>query len=150
MFGILFHTFLLTILGVCVALLLLELPGGKDGRRYCGLCLFITAFMAITGLLFAVALPGYVVGTGWREGSVQKLSHKGIVWMTWEGDLVGNLDQTAGTFSFSVDDPSVLAAIQALPRQAKVRLHYKEYFANYPWRGNSTHLITKVELIETK
>lgn len=70
----------------------------------------------------------WVYSDGERVGYVQKLSHKGWLCKTWEGELV--LVTVPGTqaekFYFTVPDPAVIAKINALSGQ-RVRLQYEEH-----------------------
>ena len=103
------------------------------------------------------AAGGFEFSEGFREGHVQKFSHKGIIWKTWEGEMalpgfkqVGTGDEAhmSNTFEFSVVDPQVQKEIQALHATEYVRLYYKQYFASPPTMGNSQYRIVKVEKLQ--
>jgi len=70
----------------------------------------------------------WVYSDGERVGYVQKLSHKGWLCKTWEGELV--LVTVPGTqaekFYFTVRDPAVISKINALSGE-RVRLQYEEH-----------------------
>jgi hypothetical protein len=70
----------------------------------------------------------WVYSDGERVGYVQKLSHKGWLCKTWEGELV--LVTVPGTqaekFYFTVRDPAVIPKINALSGE-RVRLQYEEH-----------------------
>lgn len=70
----------------------------------------------------------WVYSSGERVGYVQKLSNKGWVCKTWEGELV--LVTVPGTqaekFYFTVRDPAVIAQVNQLAGE-RVRLLYKEH-----------------------
>jgi hypothetical protein len=90
---------------------------------------------AVLGVLGAIVLGGlwflfafsWSYSTGERAGYVQKLSQKGWLCKTWEGELamVTMPGTTAEKFLFTVWDPQVVAEInQAMGR--RVSLHYEQ------------------------
>lgn len=84
------------------------------------------ALLLLVALWFWVALH-WSYSTGERAGWVQKLSHKGWVCKTWEGELaLVSLPGTAPEkFLFTVRDDAVAAQItQAMGK--RVSLHYEE------------------------
>lgn len=78
--------------------------------------------------LYTWASLTWVYSYGERIGYVQKLSHKGWVCKTWEGELV--LVTVPGTqaekFYFTVRDPAVITKVNQLAGE-RVRLLYKEH-----------------------
>lgn len=78
--------------------------------------------------LYTWASLSWVYSSGDRIGYVQKLSNKGWLCKTWEGELV--LVTMPGTqaekFYFTVRDPAVIPKINALSGE-RVRLQYKEH-----------------------
>lgn len=78
--------------------------------------------------LYTWASLTWVYSSGERIGYVQKLSHKGWVCKTWEGELV--LVTVPGTqaekFYFTVRDPAVITKVNQLAGE-RVRLLYKEH-----------------------
>lgn len=78
--------------------------------------------------LYTWASLTWVYSSGERIGYVQKLSHKGWVCKTWEGELV--LVTVPGTqaekFYFTVRDPAVITKVNELAGE-RVRLLYKEH-----------------------
>lgn len=78
--------------------------------------------------LYTWASLSWVYSSGDRVGYVQKLSNKGWLCKTWEGELV--LVTVPGTqaekFYFTVRDPGVIAKINALSGE-RVRLQYEEH-----------------------
>lgn len=112
----------------------------------------LLSFLLIVALL--VILYFYVVlnwsySTGERAGWIQKLSNKGWVCKTWEGELA--LVSLPGTstvekFQFTVRDAAVAAELtQAMGK--RVALHYEEK-VGLPSTcfGETRHYITKVTL----
>jgi hypothetical protein len=87
---------------------------------------------------------------GERAGYVQKLSKKGFVCKTWEGDLsmVALPGAVAEKFSFTVWDDTVAEQINKYVGR-RVALHYEEK-VGLPTScfGETRHYVTKVKLIE--
>ncbi len=92
--------------------------------------------------------PGY--SEGQRTGYLTKISYKGVLWKTWEGELqIGAGEQAAlqTPFAFSVTDPEVMNAIKANLGK-RVTVEYREWLA-MPYRvGSSGYEITKVTVQE--
>ena len=92
----------------------------------------------------------YTYSDGYRYGLLQKFSHKGNVFKTYEGKLIqsGLRSRTPGTvasyeFEFSVEDDSV-ANVLMLNSGKVFELHYKEYLGTIPWRGHSKYVVDKI------
>lgn len=124
-------------------------------------------FLIIGGIILTLALIGGVwiayfasYSEGYRVGKIMKISRKGILFKTWEGQL--NLEGITaaqsklgsgltGTWEFSVEDSrkDVIDSIQkAMDTDKRVKLFYEEKFYTYPWRGDTKYLITKVEILD--
>jgi len=102
---------------------------------------------------------------GYREGNLQKLSKKGFIWKTYEGELTlwgfggsqgGKMGQESmsNVWAFSLDDPSSAETATFADqinkhslRAEKLRMHYTEYFSAQPWRGSSSYIVNKVIVI---
>lgn len=117
------------------------------------------------GVLFIVLVLVGLIGSyflfgnyseGKRAGQLMKLSKKGLVFKTWEGQLnVGGLqdsdgDGTASTiWKFSVKEEQVVEDIYMLMENgSRARLTYEEKFFTLPWWGDTHHFITKVEVVK--
>ncbi|MBX2990912.1 MAG: hypothetical protein KF749_07060 [Bacteroidetes bacterium] len=88
--------------------------------------------------------------SGERAGYVQKLSKKGFIAKTWEGELAmvsipGTLPEI---FHFTVPSDEVAALINASLGK-RVKLHYEQH-VGIPSRvfGESEYFVTKVEIVE--
>ncbi len=93
---------------------------------------------------------------GIRAGRLMKMSHKGWVFKTWEGQLdVGGLQDSDGdgaattTWSFSVREQSVVDSVnKAMEYGYRVRLNYEQKHFTLPWWGETEYFITKVEKVK--
>ena len=86
---------------------------------------------------------------GFRVGKVFKLSKKGVVFKTFEGQLnTESYSQEAAIFNFSVrrNQEQVLAEIEeAATKEYPVKLHYKQKFWKIAWWGDTDYFIVRVE-----
>ena len=90
------------------------------------LTLVLAALVALVALyLFGAWHWSY--SSGERAGWVQKISHKGWVCKTWEGELalVSLPGSTVEKFNFTVHDEAVATRINAVMGK-RVSLHYEE------------------------
>jgi hypothetical protein len=92
---------------------------------------------------------------GVRAGNVVRISKKGIIFKTYEGQLnlqsFGALKGTtpfAETFDFSVEKnkPEVVRELEAVALSGeRVNLHYIKRYSKFPWRGETKYFIVSVE-----
>jgi hypothetical protein len=94
---------------------------------------------------------------GFRAGTVMKVSTKGYIFKTVEGQLnlgmIINQDPNAQAsvnniwdFSVRKGDKDVIAALEsAMTTGRRVRLHYKEKYKALPWMGETPYFIYNVE-----
>ena len=121
--------------------------------------LWITlSVILIGGITFgAVAVFGSY-SDGSRVGKIVKFSKKGYIFKTYEGQLnVGGFakdsdgDISPNVWSFSVDrgNEEIREAIDhAMDKGLEVKLHYKEKFYQFDWRGETKYFINDVEIVE--
>ncbi len=88
--------------------------------------------------------------SGDRAGYVQKFSHKGWIFKTWEGELamVAMPGTNPEKFYFSVRDDSVATAINQLLGR-RVALHYEQHMGvPVNWFGETEYFVVSVRLAE--
>lgn len=114
---------------------------------------FVLLPLVVLGLLAALyfwAALSWSYSSGERAGWVQKLSNKGWICKTWEGELalVSLPGTTAEKFFFTVRDDAVAAQITKLIGK-RVALHYEEK-VGLPTTcfGETRHFVTGVTLAE--
>ena len=107
------------------------------------------ALVALAGL-YAVIVTQWSYSTGERAGWVQKLSKKGWVCKTWEGELsmVSMPGAAPEKFVFTVRDERVADEINAVMGR-RVSLHYEEK-VGLPTScfGETRHFVTAVRVQE--
>ena len=102
---------------------------------------------------------------GQKVGVVNKISEKGVIWKTKEGQLslegrTSTGDYTgAGVWDFSIDrlakhgenvDELYSQIRQGMDDGQRVKITYKQPLAIWPWRAGTTYLVQSVEPLETK
>ena len=97
----------------------------------------------------------YTYSSGNRFGLLQKFSHRGNLFKTYEGEMIlssvrgnNNVPLASEKFFFSVKDSKV--ANQLMGLQGKyVTVHYKEKNGTLFWRGDTPYVVDSVQVRET-
>jgi hypothetical protein len=86
---------------------------------------------------------------GERKGALIKISKKGNIFKTFEGEMWLSCRQTvnAEKFLFSIGEKAVADSLIKLQDEC-VQLKYTEYRRTLPWRGDSRYIITGFERIK--
>jgi hypothetical protein len=90
---------------------------------------------------------------GDRAGVVSKLSKKGYVFKTHEGELnvgaqgqVGNMSNNLWQFTIAGGDDKLTKEIEdAMTSGKRVKLHYEQRYMKFSWMGDTEYFVTKVE-----
>ncbi|HRH68598.1 MAG: hypothetical protein JNL43_05380 [Flavobacteriales bacterium] len=109
-------------------------------------------------LVLVLAIAGYfryywVFGTGVKAGELNYVVHKGVLFKTYEGKMVQTgIRSQNGTlqsyvFLFSVSDAAVAERLM-MNSGNQFNLHYTEYLAALPWRGNSAFVVDSIISME--
>jgi len=129
----------------------------KKVKRGALITIITLTVIAIASLLI---YANFTYSEGARNGTVVKLSKKGVMFKTWEGQLnVGafipgdsdNASAPSNVWAFSVpsSNSDVLSQIdKSIEVGKRVKLHYKEKLISLPWRGDTKYLIYDVEILE--
>lgn len=107
-------------------------------------------------LLIAMAVGAYFLfgsfSNGTRAGVVIKMSKKGVIFKTYEGELNtgGFADSdgqlTSSIWAFSVVDDQVVRDLSDAELSGqRVKLHYNEKFYKLFFRGDTKYFVNKVE-----
>lgn len=118
---------------------------------------WIVALILLVSVAYILVVLYYPYSDGTRSGIVRKLSHKGYVFKTWEGELQmsGFLTPMDGTqistggnlWNFSVDasKEEVIKSLREAESSGKrVTLHYIEHLKQFDWRGDTKYFIDGV------
>lgn len=124
----------------------------RKKRHYFRNLLIIILILLIGGFTF---MYFGIYDQGVRAGTVLRISKKGVIFKTYEGQLnlqsFGALKGTtpfAETFDFSVErnKPDVVRELEAVALSGeRVNLHYVKRYIAFPWRGDTKYFITQVE-----
>ena len=84
-------------------------------------------------------------GEGERKGTLIKITHKGNIFKTDEGEMWLSCRQTMNPekFYFSVTNDSIAAVLKNLQDEC-VQVTYVQYRASLPWRGDNKYIVTGV------
>lgn len=111
------------------------------------------AWMTILGLiLFSTVYyfyRDYTVSEGTRTGLLFKISKKGKVFKTYEGQIQlagATIMNKESTFEFSTEE-SVYQSLQMLEGK-NVRLHYREKVDAFPWQGDTNYIVYQAEEVK--
>lgn len=113
--------------------------------------LIVLAVLAVIGLA-RISGCNATYSEGQRSGELRKMSHKGIVFKSWEGSLlqsggyVRNREGSGGpdVWAFTVPDAAIAQRLEAMPDGAKVTLTYRQWFIR-PWSQDSGYTVTGIK-----
>jgi hypothetical protein len=95
----------------------------------------------------------YTYSDGNRSGLLQKMSHRGNVFKTYEGELVLNSliansasPMSAEKFYFSVADEA-LGKTMSNYEGKRVVIHYQQKNGILPWRGDTEYIVDSVSVV---
>jgi hypothetical protein len=112
-------------------------------------------------ILIVLALGAYFtfghLSEGSRAGTITKLSRKGILFKTYEGELNTQMyiDESSSAsgiglrmweFSLINNDSLYTVLSQAMLDGHRVELKYKQRFFKLPWLGDSEYIVTDINL----
>lgn len=124
--------------------------GVKKTKSFVRKLLLWSLLLGIVAAGIYLLYANYTYSEGTRAGDLIKISKKGYVFKTYEGQLkLGGIDlqnQDEGlsdTWSFSVKDPEIVRQLEALQGE-KVILRYKEINQAMPWQGETNYFIYEV------
>jgi hypothetical protein len=115
-------------------------------------------FLVVIGIGIFCFFAFGTYSKGEKAGTLVKLSEKGIIFKTWEGELNTFMvvsDQAAASaavtnlFNFSVlaSDKEVIETIQtAIHSGHRITLYYKEKYFQFPWNGDTKYFVYKAEI----
>jgi hypothetical protein len=127
-----------------------SLPSKKRTKQVAGFIIPIVLVIIVLAALYGVIVWKWSYSSGERVGIVQKISNKGWICKTWEGEL--NMVVLPGgvpeKFFFTVWDEKVAASVNKTIGK-RVSLHYNEKMGlPSSCFGDTRHYITKVVVLE--
>jgi hypothetical protein len=121
----------------------LEIPKKKKSRWKLKFFLIFLLVSALT-VYFLFFKP---YSHGFRDGYVTKLSKKGYIFKTWEGELRTNVLSLNEPWKFSVAKDEVANKLNKIDQRVYVKLHYNEYIFQIFAKGDTKYFIDSVELL---
>lgn len=115
--------------------------------------------LGIVIIVVLIAFIGIIIynsanySDGEKAGTIVKLSKKGVLFKTWEGQLNSGmviLDDAAAAGSapniiwdFSVkDDPELIKKLEEhMLKGTRVMVKYKQKYTTLPWRGDTKYIV---------
>ncbi len=107
------------------------------------------------GIITLLFLQYGTYSEGVRAGIVLKVSKKGALMKTYEGQLdllsfgaVNSPNQLSQTFEFSIpkDDVRLIEQLEQVALNGeRINLRYEEKYAALPWRGDTKYMVISVE-----
>jgi hypothetical protein len=95
---------------------------------------------------------GFTYSKGYRAGLLQKFSEKGLIFKTYEGEMIlssvqsnANVALASEKFLFSVADETVAKQMEQIQGKHVV-VHYKEKNGALPWIGESYYIVDSVRI----
>jgi hypothetical protein len=94
----------------------------------------------------------YTYSEGYRAGLLQKFSHKGMLFKTYEGEMI--LSSVSSTkdvalasekFLFTLTNKSLIRQFDTLQGETVI-VHYKQKRSTIFWRGESPYLVDSVKV----
>lgn len=117
--------------------------------------IFLILLTVIAIFCIYVFICGLTYSSGTRTGVVIKVSQKGFIFKTYEGELnLGGFSQGEGTiiakniwnFSIQKNDTAIYNTITRSEGR-QIRLHYKEVIKHFFWQSETSYFIDKAEPI---
>lgn len=113
------------------------------GRRLLWIFFFIFIGIGVGYYIYR----NYTISEGSRTGTLIKMSRKGVVFKTYEGQLHlagSTIMNTQSTWEFSVSNKETYEALQKLEGNG-VTVYYNEKVDAFPWQGDTDYLVYRAE-----
>jgi hypothetical protein len=109
--------------------------------------------LIVLGFVFTYIATQFPYSEGDRAGVVSKLSRKGYIIKTSEGELnvgaqgqVGNMSNNLWAFTVDGGNSKLVKEIEdAMTSGKRVKLHYEQRYLKFFWMGDTEYFITNVE-----
>ncbi len=115
------------------------------------------ALVLLLAIILIVSLGIYwkysfTYSEGYRAGLLQKISYKGNIFKTYEGEMIlssiqsyTNVAIASEKFFFSVTDKTVAVQLEKVQGESVI-LHYVEKNGTFPWKGESTYFVDSLKV----
>lgn len=111
---------------------------------------FLLISLVISGAILWICSWTYSEGT--RSGNLIKVSQKGVLFKTFEGELnLGGVRMTEGLegniWSFTMLDEKLISRIKDYEGK-RVKVFYKERYKIMPWQGDTNYIVVNIEKLD--
>ena len=115
------------------------------------------AFVSLLTIILVFSLGIYwkysfTYSEGYRAGLLQKISYKGNIFKTYEGEMIlssiqsnTNVTIASEKFFFSVTDKAVALQLEKVQGESVI-VHYVEKNGTLPWKGESTYFVDSLKI----
>ena len=100
----------------------------------CAFSLLLTCLLLMIAVVKASGGINYEYSEGQRTGTIYKLSRKGVIWKTWEGEMSLGLVASNSNgqlinriFHFSISDDALAEELLEIDSDQIVTLKYRQY-----------------------
>jgi hypothetical protein len=94
----------------------------------------------------------YTYSEGYRAGLLQKFSHRGGIFKTYEGEMIlssvqssSNVTIASEKFLFSVKNEAIAKRLEQMQGE-HVIVHYEQKNSTLPWQGDSPYIVDSVKV----
>lgn len=121
---------------------------------------WIKRFFLVLLLLAVAGFGGFIWVSGWtysdgtRAGDLIKISRKGVVFKTYEGQLnLGGFQSdssdglSGNIWAFSVTNDEIYQKLQQYEGK-RVKLHYKQRYRSFAWQGKTEYFVDGVTPVD--
>lgn len=129
-----------------------SLPPKKKSRFKKFAFIFLLVLICIGFIYYFICGMSYSDGT--RSGILTKVSRKGFIFKTYEGELnIGGVNQGEGTimpltiFKFSTTKKQIYDSLEVYQGR-KVVLKYRQVIKNFFWQGDTDYFVDHVSLVK--
>jgi len=113
---------------------------------------WVLSLIVIIACIFIYVKYFYTYSEGYRAGLLQKFSSRGILFKTYEGEMIlssvsSNKDVALASekFLFTLTNKNLIRQFDTLQGDMVI-VHYKQKNGNVFWRGDSQYLVDSVKL----
>ena len=116
------------------------------------IALISTLSIIVVLSLFIYWKYSFTYSEGYRAGLLQKISYKGNIFKTYEGEMIlssvqsnTNVAIASEKFFFSVIDKAVAIQLEKVQGESVV-VHYVEKNGTLPWKGESVYFVDSLKI----
>lgn len=125
----------------------------KKKSKFKRVALITLVFLILVGFIYYF-ICGMSYSDGTRSGILTKVSRKGFIFKTYEGELnIGGVNQGEGTimpltiFKFSTTKKQIYDSLEVYQGR-KVVLKYRQVIKNFFWQGDTDYFVDHVSLVK--